>query len=848
MSDNPNPIQVPINFNVDTRRATPNVDELATRIRQLRADLTTLSGQAKAAPLSGIGTSAKVASAEVLRLRNILEDVNIDATVTQSTKNLTVALKSLRSEVTQTEKAIDNLNATPTRLTAGVSADAVGTFEQPLKGLAGGVGAFGGAGNVGSALNLGAEVSGSIEAIGRLSSSLTDLRREGGGATLALGAVGLGLAALAFVGKQSRDEATAYIRAQEEAIQRTKELRAELEQLSSVQDIERTKRANEIRRQEIEQQIADLERERDASFNAKATSLAESALTPILTLGAGVGDTLGKTADVLKLVGITTEDYDNQLAALNEELKTLDASTEQLNSSLAEISVQAKEAANAIAGEVSLARERNQLLLQGTTDDLDKRRQAVEIDLQATTEALTNSRERLKELLIEQVKSVTGMSSGEIAELAQGLPITEQLKALQDVLFQAGVELAPGLDDLAAGIFHLEENADQFTKQLELYNNPLLQAAIKAREAETKALADNKKALEDAEKAEKERFQALGKATKGYQSAVAELETFQATLADKARERQQEAERELVREDYRRQIAAAKEAEAEAERIQKVNAARLKANDEIQEVERKAQAESLKAARRYQKDRLDAENDLRDGLADAALNNDVNAFIAAKKAGDKELDRIEDEHREQETERQNQARETTQNIIRQLREQERAELTQRGQAITRSMQLEQQLARIEEQWRVQDAQRRFQLEQQASNQRLQLLQNEVVQARNIIRLLQQPNLIRPAVNTAVNTISNVIGSVGNLIRFADGGIVTRPTLALLGEGKTPEAILPFRPSEGIGRAAKRAGLGATYQVTVNVGELATPEDIRAVKAEVYGAILQADMAILKEVV
>lgn len=843
MSDNPNPIQVPINFNVDTRRATPNVDELATRIRQLRADLTTLSGQAKAAPLSGIGTSAKVASAEVLRLRNILEDVNIDATVTRSTKNLTVALKSLRSEVTQTEQALDKLEATPTRLTPGVSADAVGTFEQPLKGLAGGVGAFGGTGNVGSALNLGAEVSGSIEALGRLSSSLGDLRKEGAGAALAMGAVGLGLAALAFVGKQSRDEATAYIKAQEEAIQRTKELRAELEQLSSAQDIQRAKETNALRRQEIEQQIADLERERDASRNGRIQAIADSSL-----VRTAIGDVFGTADDALEIVGITTQEWDDKLADLNEELKTLDASTDQLNSSLAEISVQAKEAAAAIAGEVSLARERNQLLLQGTTDDLDKRRQAVEIDLQATTEALANSRERLKELLIEQVKSVTGMSSGEIAELAQGLPITDQLKALQDVLFQAGVELAPGLDDLAAGIFRLEENTDQFTKQLELYNNPLLQAAIKAREAETKALADNKKALEDAEKAEKERFQALGKATKGYQSAVAELETFQATLADKTRERQRDAERELVREDFRLQIAAAKAAEAETARIEKINAARLKANADVQEVERKAQAESLKAARQYQKARLKAENDLRDSLADAALNNDVNAFIAAKKAGDDELNRLDDEHREQETERQNQARETTQNIIRQLREQERAELTQRGQAVTRSMQLEQQLARIEEQWRVQDAQRRFQLEQQASNQRLQLLQNEVVQARNIIRLLQQPNLIRPAVNAAVNTIGNVIGSVGNLIRFADGGIVTRPTLALLGEGKTPEAILPFRPSEGIGKAAKRAGLGATYQVTVNVGELATPEDIRAVKAEVYGAILQADMAILKEVV
>lgn len=844
MSDNPNPIQVPITFNVDTRHATPNVDALVARIRQLRNELGPLATQAKTSPLSSIGTSAKVASAEVLRLRNILEDVNIDATVTRSTRDLTSALKSLRSEVTQTEKAIDTLNKTPIPTRPNIGTETVGQFGRPLSQIASGLNALGGGGSeIGDALRFGSDISGSAQAIGRLTESFKDLTKEGSGAALAMGAVGLGLAALAFVGKQSRDEATAYIKAQEEAIQRTKELRAELEQLSSVQDIERTKRANEIRRQEIEQQIADLERQRNASTNARIQAAADSSLFKQLS-----GDVFGTAGEALEIVGVSTEEWDDKLTALNEELKTLDASTEQLNSSLAEISVQAKEAANAIAGEVSLARERNQLLLQGTTDDLDKRRQAVEIDLQATTEALTNSRERFKELLIEQVKSVTGMSSGEIAELAQGLPITEQLKALQDVLFQAGVELAPGLDDLAAGIFRLEENTDQFTKQLELYNNPLLQAAIKAREAETKALADNKKALEDAEKAEKERFQALGKATKGYQSAVAELETFQATLADKTRERQRDAERELVREDYRRQIAAAKEAEAEAERIQKVNAARLKASDEIQEVERKAQAESLKAARRYQKDRLDAENDLRDGLADAALNNDVNAFIAAKKAGDKELDRLEDEHREQETERQNQARETTQNIIRQLREQERAELTQRGQAVTRSMQLEQQLARIEEQWRVQDAQRRFQLEQQASNQRLQLLQNEVIEARNIIRLLQQPNLIRPAVNTAVNTISNVIGSVGNLIRFADGGIVTRPTLALLGEGKNPEMILPFRPSEGIGRAAKRAGLGATYQVMVNVGELATPEDIRAVKAEVYGAILQADMAILKEVV
>jgi hypothetical protein len=57
-------------------------------------------------------------------------------------------------------------------------------------------------------------------------------------------------------------------------------------------------------------------------------------------------------------------------------------------------------------------------------------------------------------------------------------------------------------------------------------------------------------------------------------------------------------------------------------------------------------------------------------------------------------------------------------------------------------------------------------------------------------------------------------TVPQIPRLATGGIVTEPTLALIGEAG-PEAVLPLT-----GRNAAAAGIGAganTYNVTINAG-------------------------------
>jgi SLT domain-containing protein len=64
----------------------------------------------------------------------------------------------------------------------------------------------------------------------------------------------------------------------------------------------------------------------------------------------------------------------------------------------------------------------------------------------------------------------------------------------------------------------------------------------------------------------------------------------------------------------------------------------------------------------------------------------------------------------------------------------------------------------------------------------------------------------------VSAIGNFVGGI-NIPGFADGGIVTRPTLAMVGE-KGPEAIVPLNRGGGVG--------GVTVNVT---GGLATSAEI-----------------------
>ena len=57
----------------------------------------------------------------------------------------------------------------------------------------------------------------------------------------------------------------------------------------------------------------------------------------------------------------------------------------------------------------------------------------------------------------------------------------------------------------------------------------------------------------------------------------------------------------------------------------------------------------------------------------------------------------------------------------------------------------------------------------------------------------------------------------NVPQMAEGGIVTRPTLAMIGEGGESEAVIPLSRMGEFGFGGPRAGAGASINITVNAG-------------------------------
>ena len=63
---------------------------------------------------------------------------------------------------------------------------------------------------------------------------------------------------------------------------------------------------------------------------------------------------------------------------------------------------------------------------------------------------------------------------------------------------------------------------------------------------------------------------------------------------------------------------------------------------------------------------------------------------------------------------------------------------------------------------------------------------------------------------------NPIGEIGEIPRLAKGGIVTQPTLALIGEAG-PEAVIPL--------SGRNAGMGMGITINIDAGLVSTPDQI-----------------------
>jgi len=109
------------------------------------------------------------------------------------------------------------------------------------------------------------------------------------------------------------------------------------------------------------------------------------------------------------------------------------------------------------------------------------------------------------------------------------------------------------------------------------------------------------------------------------------------------------------------------------------------------------------------------------------------------------------------------------------------------------------------------------------------------------KILVNNKLINP-VNSVMNYDLPLIGSLssitglGNIPLLAKGGIVNKPTLAMIGEDG-PEAVVPLTQRNN----PNGAGMGGTVNVTVNAGGITDRTDKRALAREI-GNMIQQELA------
>lgn len=301
----------------------------------------------------------------------------------------------------------------------------------------------------------------------------------------------------------------------------------------------------------------------------------------------------------------------------------------------------------------------------------------------------------------------------------------------------------------------------------------------------------------------------------------------------------------------------------------------------------KFRADEEKASAQYNKERKRRLEDLNDDLLDAESANDVVRFIAAQKAAEKDLNRQKEDFDDQTKERQAQydeeraqAQEQLQDRLNQLQDEASArradiqqQIQERQQARNEIIkdirdQLAAENARYKEQ--TDAAQAAFDLRAKRQKEdddrqdkaRAAALQKSLKEiddkrkaeevAAGIVRVawISAANSIAAAARAAASARSSSSssgsgsgsggggsgsggGSGYTPTAFAFGGVIKKRTIAEMGERPGyHEAVIPYRPSEGLERTLARMGIGGTQiiiqQGNVTVGDIASMSEVRAV--------------------
>lgn len=304
----------------------------------------------------------------------------------------------------------------------------------------------------------------------------------------------------------------------------------------------------------------------------------------------------------------------------------------------------------------------------------------------------------------------------------------------------------------------------------------------------------------------------------------------------------------------------------------------------------KAQADEARALQEYNKRKLDIQRSFNSAALDAEANNDVTALIQAQRARDEELRQNDEQYTDAKAQRaaalaeelaqieaqkqqrladlQAQAEERRAALQEELteRQAQRAQLAAEiaAQVADEKKAIEERKraaqAAITEQIASEDAARKLRLQRQAEDdrtadqRRAYALQQQIADiAKKVAEESRAAGIVAQAwVNAAIGAAAaarNALlgaasggqgvsgysagGGSKSRVAFADGGIVRKPTIALMGERPGyEELIVPFRKSDGL-----PGGLG--QQVTVNfspsivVGDVASMAEVRTT-VEAYG--------------
>lgn len=770
------------------------------------------------------------------------------------------------------------------RVTGVLGAAGVQLQSGPLSGVAGG-------------LQLGAEAFAAAEAVPRLTNALGTMRERLGQISLnsitankdligmgaAIGIVGIAAAGITLAAQESKKGLLEYIEAQKKAEQSTAALRAQLEQLSSAADISRLEASNEARRRAIQQEIADLETKRaetESSAIFRIQDVAESSLF-------GMVDPLGSVAKGMDQLGVNTDEADARIKELNDELKALDESSAQLNSALAQVSIQARQAANELDNQLARYLTMIRLQADGTSEELDRLLEETRQNILANQFLQVDATGALYTALLAQAATI--LSPEAIAAAISAGP-EAAIGMLTEGITSAGQELTPGVVDLQNKFDEIGNNIGTLSQDLENLNNPALRESITLREQEAAALERAQAAFED------------------FNRVTEQIQDIEAEIAKQREDEARQAQRDGQVAALENQIRLAEAKEAAAKQTSEINQiraegakqekaivdktvkadrdARAKLLNGISKINADFMAAELKAWEAYrvseqritedtQRERLRLLEDTEKELRNAARRNDISAFLRAQEAGTTGLRRLDEDasvearRRSQDfqLERAQAAKERDQRLA-DLKAQYNAEKQQRDaaakeelaqvqtttqakldqqkaagqQEISESQRLRNELAVLRERWAEQDKQRE-------RNQRLQGQQQELNDLRRHQTTLL--NTIRQAQQQQINTVSAAGRTINNLLSQAlnsiNRGGTTSTTSTSTGTNQRTSVNVPLLGNVNIGTpntqsargGSSGGGSGTTNTIYVNaqVGELVTPSEVNLVVDNLKKAII-----------